>query len=358
MDGTGLGGDRFGLARLTRYVMHVIAEEEILTTMAPPHQGEGTEDDVQTMIATPAAATNNDRSASWGCLRPALVPSEECDAMRARSSRSPGRPAAGPARRSRGSHAAFAGLRFRRRGVEILAAEASSSAPPGRRSCSNRGMSSGAAVSRCTLARRSPGRRRRRGQAARSPRPAPGREASRPRPRGADRRAFHITLEPIDRLRLVGRDGYDSPARPAGRASSARRRRGRCRWRWRVWTNSTRRTPTLPPATRPRTAPAARRPGDAVAAAKVEVDVAAAAEQPHGQRAGLAAVQIDPVQGDGIELDFGAVQVRGARISSCTSRLPAAGPRRTRSSGGGSAAAPSLPAFSARSTTAVISSRS
>ena len=52
---------------------------------------------------------------------------------------------------------------------------------------------------------------------------------------------------------------------------------------------------------------------DAVAAGQVEIHVAVAAQEADGQRRRLAAVQVDPVEGDLLELLVGRVLVRRAR---------------------------------------------
>ena len=52
--------------------------------------------------------------------------------------------------------------------------------------------------------------------------------------------------------------------------------------------------------------------GNAVAAAQVEVDVAVAAQDAHRQRRRLAAVQVDPVKRDLLQLLVGRVLVRRA----------------------------------------------
>ena len=53
--------------------------------------------------------------------------------------------------------------------------------------------------------------------------------------------------------------------------------------------------------------------GNAVAAGQVEIHVAVAAQDAHRQRRRVAVVQVDPVEGDLLELLVGRVLVRGAR---------------------------------------------
>ena len=100
--------------------------------------------------------------------------------------------------------------------------------------------------------------------------------------------------------------------------------------------------------------------GDAVAAGQVEVHVAVAAEDADRQRRRLAAVEVDPVEGDLLDLLVGRVDVRGAQDQF----LGLAGPWPVCTTANSGLLVRTisgwtcLPAFSARSTTAVISSRS
>ena len=56
--------------------------------------------------------------------------------------------------------------------------------------------------------------------------------------------------------------------------------------------------------------------GNAIAAVQIERHVAILADDVHGQSLRLAAVQIDPVEGDLVELLLGRVLVRCAEITS------------------------------------------
>ena len=96
---------------------------------------------------------------------------------------------------------------------------------------------------------------------------------------------------------------------------------------------------------------------DAVAAGQVEVHVAVAAQDAHRQRRRLAVVQVDPVEGDLLQLLVGRVLVGRADDQLLGLRGPWPSCR-TAYSGllvGTISGLTSLPAFSARSTTAVIS---